>query len=152
MDIQKTCAFTGHREIGNDLDAEFLKKLIVEFIESGYDTFLCGMAIGFDLLAAEIVLKLKEKYPHIKLIACVPCHGQSKYFSYTEKLRYNKVLGASDEIKVLSERYYSGCMQARDRYMVDNSSVLIAYRRKNEGGTHYTVKYALSRNKRICLI
>lgn len=152
MEIQKTCAFTGHRQIENDFDAEYLKKIISEFIESGYDTFLCGMAIGFDMIAAETVLELREKYPQIKLIACVPCEGQSRYFNSVDKQRYNKILSACAEVKILSNRYYNGCMQARDRFMVDKSSLLIAYRRKNEGGTHYTVKYALSQNKRICLI
>lgn len=152
MEIQKTCAFTGHRQIENDLDAEYLKKIISEFIESGYDTFLCGMAVGFDMIAAETVLELRENYPQIKLVACVPCKGQSRYFTGAEKQRYDKILSECAEVKILSSRYYNGCMQARDRYMVDNCSLLIAYRRKNEGGTHYTVKYALSQNKRICLI
>ncbi|MDE7257476.1 MAG: DUF1273 domain-containing protein [Clostridia bacterium] len=152
MEMQKTCAFTGHRQVENDLDTELLEKLVVEFTEGGCNTFLCGMALGFDMIAAETVIKLKREYPHIKLIACVPCDGQSRYFPRDEKLRYDRIINECDDVKILSSRYYNGCMQARDRYMVDNSSVLIAYRRKNEGGTHYTVKYALSQNKRICLI
>lgn len=152
MESEKTCAFTGHRQLSGDLDLPFFKKIVTEFIESGYTSFLCGMALGFDMLAAETVLEIKESYPQVKLIACVPCEGQSRYFPPEEKRRYNEIIGRCDEVKVLSAKYYKGCMQVRDRYMVDNSSLLLAYRRTNSGGTDYTVKYALSQNKRICLL
>lgn len=150
--IDKTCAFTGHRNLGGDLDTDYLVKVLKEFIDGGYDTFLCGMAAGFDLLAAQTVAGLKENYPHLKLIACIPCEGQSRYFSAEEKKKYDEILKNCNQVKVLNGRYYKGCMQMRDRFMVDNSSLLIAYRRTNTGGTHYTVKYALSQNKKICLL
>ena len=152
MNSEKTCAFTGHRQVENNFDASRFEQVLTAYIEEGYTTFLCGMAVGFDTIAAELVLKLKEKYPRIKLIACIPCEGQSKYFSPAEKVKYNGILQRCDEVKVLSESYYKGCMQARDRYMVDNCHLLIAYKRVNSGGTYYTLNYALSLNKRICLI
>lgn len=151
-DIEKTCAFTGHRQVGDDLDVVFLRKILTAFIDDGYSSFLCGMAAGFDIIAAELVLDLKKAYPEIRLIACVPCEGQSKYFSPDEKKRYENVLKNCDEERVLNTHYYKGCMQMRDRYMVDNSSLLIAYKRENRGGTYYTLKYALSLNKKICLL
>lgn len=152
MNIEKTCAFTGHRQVGDDLDVGYFKKILTAFIDDGYSTFLSGMAAGFDIIAAELVVELKKTYPEIKLIACVPCEEQSKYFSPDEKQRYKRVLQNCDEVKVLSTHYYKGCMQMRDRYMVDNSSLLIAYKRENRGGTYYTLKYALSLNKKICLL
>lgn len=33
----------------------------------GYNTYLCGMAIGFDMICAETVIDLKKSYPNIKL-------------------------------------------------------------------------------------
>lgn len=150
--IRNTCAFTGHRQIEENFDAVRFEEVLSVLIEEGYVEFLCGMAVGFDMLAARTVLKLKESYPHIKLIACVPCKGQDRYFSAGDKQEYNKILKACDEVKVLSDSYYKGCMQARDRYMVDNSSLLIAYKRVNEGGTYYTLNYALSQSKRIWLV
>ncbi len=152
MNIEKTCAFTGHRQMEENFDVSRMEEVITAFIEEGYDTFLSGMAMGFDMLAAELVLKLKKIFPEIKLIACVPCEGQSRYFPPEEKARYNKILRQCDEVRTLSNHYYNGCMQARDRYMVDNCNLLFAYKRVNEGGTYYTLKYALSQNKRICLL
>ena len=152
IEKEKTCAFTGHRQVEDNFDVVRFKEAVCAFIEEGYTTFLCGMAVGFDMLAAETVLKLKENYPLIKLVACVPCEGQSRYFHSDQKARYERILKSCDEVKVLNDHYYRGCMQARDRYMVDNCSLLIAYKRVNEGGTYYTLKYALSENKRICLV
>lgn len=151
-DINNTCAFTGHRQVEENFDFNRFEEVLTAFIEEGYVTFLCGMAAGFDMIAAETVLKLKKTFPQLKLIACVPCEGQSRYFSAEDKKRYASILQDCDEVRVLSDKYFRGCMQARDRYMVDNSRLLIAYKRVNEGGTYYTLKYALSLNKRICLI
>ncbi len=152
MDINKTCAFTGHRDVRDDLDIKALTELVQTFIDGGIDTFLSGMARGFDLIAAEVVLKLKEKNPHIKLIACVPCPNQEKYFNDEDKEKYYSVLKRCDEVKVLSEKYYKGCMHTRNRFMVDNSCKLIAYDRAQDGGTVYTVGYAAKHDKEIFVI
>lgn len=149
---EKVCAFTGHRQMEENFDLFRFEEVLTSYIEEGYTTFLCGMAVGFDTVAAELVIKLKKIFSEIKLIACIPCEGQSRYFASADKRRYENILKSCDEVKVLNDRYYKGCMQARDRYMVDNCQLLIAYKRVNSGGTYYTLNYALSQNKRICLI
>ena len=152
MNIEKTCAFTGHRDIEEQIDMNFFEKCMQELIDRGFDTFLCGMARGFDLISGELVVKLKEKNPHIRLVACIPCPDQDKYYRPEDREKYNRVLKECDEVKILSEKFYKGCMLARDRYMVDNSSLLFGYERKREGGTHYTISYAHSKNKNIIMI
>lgn len=152
MSVEKTCAFTGHRELSEKVDIEFLDRIIIELIEEGYDRFLCGMARGFDLIAAREILKLKEKYTEIKLIAYVPCPGQEKYYPPEEKKKYGEVINKCNEIKTVSSYYFKGCMQLRDRLLVDDSSAIIAYRRQNAGGTHYTLTYAAKNDKRIFMI
>ena len=117
-----------------------MKEEIKTLIARGADTFLCGMAIGFDLLAAETVLSLKRKNPQIKLIACIPCIGQEKYFSKTDQKRYVSAVKKADEQVILSDSYYRGCMQVRDKYMADRGDVMIAYCKKKEGGAAYTVR------------
>lgn len=146
------CAFTGHRNVKDDLDLELLEKSVIYLIEErGINTFYDGMARGFDLIAAGLVLKLKEKYS-IRLIACVPCRGQDSSFSKINKNEYAEILKSCDEVIVLSERYYNGCMQARDRFMVDNAEVVLAYLNEDSGGTWYTVNYAVQANKEIFVI
>ena len=145
----KSCAFTGHRYELKEFDAELLERVIKNLIISGVGIFYCGMAVGFDLAAAECVISLKKHYD-VKLIACIPCEGQSDSYSEHDKIRYNRILDNSDEQIFLSSHYFNGCMQARDRFMVDNSNVLVCFLRKNEGGTFYTVSYA--RKKEIKII
>ena len=143
-----TCSFTGHRELV-DLDVALMDRVIKNLIKNGCKRFLCGMAQGFDLTAAESVVEFKRQYPEVELVACVPCEGQSRYFSSTDKARYARVIKNCAEVIVLSDRYYQGCMHLRDRFMVDNSDVVVCYLRKKSGGTYYTVKYANSQNKKV---
>ena len=136
----KNCVFTGHRDLGTDFSKSRLKKTIETLIKEGVENFYNGMAIGFDLIAAECVLALRKKYPQVKLIACVPCYGQEKYFSDADKKRYVKILKKADETVTLADHYYQGCMQNRDKYMVERAEVMIAYCKKSTGGAAYTVK------------
>lgn len=73
-----SCAFTGHRRLGEDFDPERLKKEIESCVSRGVSLFYCGMAAGFDLYAAECVVELKRKLPFLRLAACIPCDGAGK--------------------------------------------------------------------------
>ncbi len=137
----KTCAFTGHRELGEDFSLVKLKKEIKTLIERGVETFYCGMAKGFDLLAAKCVLSLQKKYENVRIIACIPCPEQDKYYVEEDKKTYAKVLKKSVERVMVSYFYYKGCMQVRDRYMADRADVLLAYCKRETGGTAFTVRY-----------
>ncbi len=136
----KTCAFTGHRSPGKDFDPEALDEVILQLLKEGVRTFYNGLAVGFDLMAAELVLSHLSEYPDIRLVACIPCDDQNKYYSADDKIRYDNILLIAEQV-VLSARYYSGCMLARDRYMADRADILVTYCRKQTGGTAYTVNY-----------
>ncbi len=127
--------------MGNDFDPSQLFHAIKKMIQKGCTTFLNGLAVGFDLLAAEYLLAFKSKYPQIKLITCIPCKEQEKYYSDDDKIRYLNVLLCADERKVLSKRYHRGCMLARDRYMVEQGNCMITYCKRDTGGTAYTLRY-----------
>jgi len=147
--MSKSCAFSGHRSSVKELDINLLDRVILNLIKNGTKIFYCGMAVGFDLLAAESIIEFKKSYD-IKLFACIPCSGQSENYSSANKRRYDRILQHCDCEILLAPSYYYGCMQARDRFLVDNCDVLISYLRKNKGGTYYTVNYA--RQKGIKLI
>ena len=57
-----------------------------------------------------------------------------------------------DERVVISKEYTAGCMMKRNRYMVDNADVVLAYLKKSSGGTYNTVKYAVSEGKEVIYI
>ena len=151
----KTCCFSGHR----DVDIEDIKLVkgrlyneIEQLIKNGIIFYGSGGARGFDLLASEIVLKLKQKYPYVRLILVLPCLNQSLYWNEQGIEKYNRIKHNADKINVLSEKYYKGCMFLRNRHLVDNSSYIICYKRKNTGGTAYTVNYAEMKKLKIIFV
>ena len=149
---EKTACFTGHRDIPqSELKqiSKALKKAICEAYENGYRCFASGGAVGFDLEAAETVLSLKRKYRDIKLILVIPCPEQTKYWSEKEIKRYEKIKAKADKTVCVSDHYFNGCMQKRNRFLVDNSSLCICYLTKNTGGTAYTVRYAQKEGLKI---
>lgn len=144
MDKQITCCFTGHRDIP---ESDFLRvkadteSNILKLYGKGYRNFICGGAVGFDQLAAEIVLELRKRLD-IKLYLIFPCEGQDKYFTPEQKDAYERVKEQADGTHTLYPKYVRGCMHTRNRKMVENSSACIAYCTKTTGGSAYTVDYA----------
>lgn len=141
----KTCCFTGHRDIPNSILPQLrsqINEVVTALIESGICFFGAGGAIGFDTLAAEAVLNLRKKYPHVKLILVLPCPEQADRWNREAKLRYEQIKKSADKIVYTSERYSSDCMFRRNRHLVDGSSICISYCTRNAGGTAYTVRYA----------
>lgn len=142
---EQTCCFTGHRDIPLHqlpIIKSKLKKTIIEYIEKGYCYFGAGGALGFDTIAAQTVLKLKETYPQIKLILVLPCLTQTRGWKEADVKKYERIKGLADKVVYTSQEYTRGCMFKRNRHLVDFSSLCIAYLNKDEGGTAYTVKYA----------
>ena len=150
--MSKTCCFTGHREIPL-LRLPQLKKSLLETIEEqiklGYCYFGAGGALGFDTLAAQAVLKLKETYPHIRLILVLPCLSQTRGWREKDVAEYERIKSLADKVVYTSQEYSRGCMFKRNRHLVDNSSICIAYLSKDEGGTAYTVKYAQEKGVKV---
>ncbi len=111
VDRSKVACFSGHRKLPQDcteLKAN-LERAIVELIERGFIFFCNGGAVGFDSLAATTVLKLKEDYPHIRLIMVLPCppKKQSLKWSEEQKRKYFEILNKADKVRILSPRYTS---------------------------------------------
>lgn len=138
--------FSGHRSVPSDKRRELKRRLKSEIAKAyadGYRCFYCGMAMGFDLLAAEAALSLQSELKDLQVIAVVPFRGQSERWSQEAQAKYDAILRIVDDVAVLSEGYYSGCLLRRNDYMVSRSSRLIAYFDGNpKGGTFYTVREA----------
>ena len=91
----ESIAFTGHRNIPvsqMDRVRERLRTAIFHAYKHGKRNFYCGMALGFDMLAAETILSLKVELPNIRLIAVVPFQGQSSRWSAIEQRRYRQFI------------------------------------------------------------
>lgn len=157
----KTCCCTGHRPKGfpfkygidmpkhNAYLQELEQKIELAITHYNVTNFISGMAIGADMDFAEIVLKLRNKYP-ITLECAIPCPDQTLKWNEKDKLRYESILTNANKVNVVSERYTPECMLKRNRYMVDNSELVIAvFNGIQKGGTWYTIKYAKNKNKVI---
>lgn len=122
---------------------------LVWLISHGTTTFISGGAVGFDLIAGREILELRNYNPNVKLIIAVPCIGQEKWYSEEDKDEYYYQLRNADSVVILSDHYFSGCMQARNRYMIQNSHMCLCWLERNTGGTAYTVKMARKAGFRI---
>lgn len=143
---EKSIAFTGHRIIPLDRQEEVRERLnaaVALACKLGITRFYCGMALGFDMMSAEVVLSLKDKFFDIQLIAVVPFLGQSNRWTSSEQKCYYRILAKVDKVVTLSESYFRGCLLRRNDYMLSHSCGVIAYfDGKPKGGTFYTFKKA----------
>lgn len=152
------CCITGHRperfpfKRNEDTKAfvayqERLLNVVQNLIDDGYNHFISGMAEGADIDFVYAVLKLRTEET-ITLEAALPCPYSTK--KTTDKSR---LLNIIDKITIVSDHYYKGCMQKRNKYMVDQSDLVIAvWDGKTVGGTWNTIKYAKSKEKQVIYI
>lgn len=157
-----TCCLTGHRPNklpwGGDeedprclrLKAE-LRGILAGLYERGLRRFICGMALGADMYFAEAVLELRSLHPDVVLEAAVPCPEQAEKWNAANRERYERILSLCDIKTLISPRYTRSCMQERNRYMVEESSVVIGVYSGGSGGTLNTLRYALSLGRELVL-
>ena len=149
---EKTVCFTGHRTIPMLKKWKIEKKLketLEALIENGYCYFGAGGALGFDTIAAQTVLGLKKKHPEIKLILVLPCKNQTRSWEEKDVSVYESIIEQADKVVYTQEHYDRGCMFKRNRHLVDNSSVCVAYLTEEKGGTAYTVNYANQKGVKV---
>lgn len=147
MDKLRTCFFTGHRRLPYTRKDEIMKKLSenIERLIIEYDvrSFISGGALGFDTIAAEAVIEMKKKYPHIRLLLYLPCYGQSKMWSYNQKYKHRLLKSYADEVLYVTEdEYTEQCMMLRNLRMIKDSFFCIAFCLKNASGTGMTLRNA----------
>ena len=160
MEKNLACCFTGYRPskfpfaFGEGEEYIKFENKLMSAIFSLPDekcfTFYTGMAMGFDILAAELVLLLKNRKDcAIELVCVLPFKGQENAWSEEWQERYNKVLESADKVILLSDHYYKGCYFKRNNFMVDNSDIVLTFYDGQTGGTAQTLGYANKKGKKI---
>ena len=159
-----TCCFTGHRPqslpFGSDeqnpqcirlrfLIWELMKKLSVNHLVTHY---ISGMALGIDQMCAEMVIALRKKHPEITLECAIPCEEQAIKWTEPQRDRYFWIAEQCDKETMLQHHYDKECMQKRNKYMVDNSQIVLAVWNGKPSGTANTVKYAQEQGKTVIVI
>lgn len=126
-------------------------KIIVDHINNGFDTFVCGMALGSDMYFAEAVLQARNDYPDIKLVGEIPFTNQSSQWLMESRYRYDRIRRQCDEWNVLSDTYDPKMFFLRNKNIIDRSDELLAVWDGNEeGGTAQAV--GLAKDKGIPII
>ncbi len=147
----KTCCVTGHRNVPTKKVEYVTVKLeqeIMRAIEGGYTRFISGFAAGTDLLFSEIIVELKDKYPII-LEAAIP---YSKRLKTPDKM-FQKLIKYCNKIVIHCDAYSKDCYIKRNRYMVEQSELVIAvWDGRHTGGTAATISHAKRFNKNLRLI
>lgn len=151
---ERTCCFTGHREIPQSHLPALKKKLeetIRELVSQGFTRFEAGGALGFDTLAESTVLSLQKEFPEIQLVLVLPYLQQAKSWKMQDLVRYKEILRqvGKENIIYVSQSYHRGCMQQRNRRLVDDSELCVAYCTQATGGTAYTVQYAEKKGVKV---
>lgn len=140
------CCFTGHRPEKLKIPEERLTLLLEEKIRNaiagGFTTYITGMARGTDIVAGEIVLRLREQDDRIKLICALPHPGFGLHWSGGWTERFQKVLAAADLTKTICPTFSYASYQIRNEWMVDHSSLVIGVFNGKRGGTRNTIDYA----------
>lgn len=158
-----SCCFTGYRPqklpfpIGanreyNDFELD-LYNAILTLAKEGCRVFYSGMAMGFDIIAAECALLVAHspafKDVGIEVVCAIPFKEQAKKYPADWKARYEKVLAEADKAILISNDYYRECYFDRNRFMVDNSDCVLTWFDGNRGGTKNTIEYAKSIGRKV---
>ncbi len=141
----KTCCFTGHRKLPNYKIEGIVKRLnneVDNLINQGVTDFISGGALGFDLVAASLIIAKKEMGKPIRLIFALPCPNHDVRWSEGEKQLLCNLIAEADEIVYVSEIFSDDCMKLRNQYMVNRSAYCICALLHKRSGTSQTVNFA----------
>lgn len=162
-----SCAVTGHRPTRfkfkykeDTAGCKRLKKRLHDqfalLYQNGVRCFFVGGALGVDMWAAEILLRMKEQpeYEEVELITVLPFEGYDAKWDERSRSRMQFIRRHSRVVVVDSVQGSESYLK-RNRYMVDHADYLIAVfdnEHSIRSGTQMTVNYARKRKLPIILI
>jgi len=131
--------------------------------------FIVGGAIGIDQLAFSICEELKQEAKEheictIKLEIAIPFEKQASKWYKRDVDRYELQKQQADTVTFVDTvegyefkgvavgEYHPAKMMIRNRYMVNNSDIVIAVWNGSKGGTANCVNYAKKQGKEIVII
>ncbi len=145
----KTCCIIWQSEIGEEkiyFLKEKLKVEIIKAIKNGFTHFISNFEDVVDLLFADIVIELMDKYPNITLEATI---------SHLERLNitnicYRRMLDKCKIVNITSRKYYEGCFLERNGLIINFSQMVISvFDGKDINETIHTMNYVKSLGKEV---
>lgn len=144
----KACCGFGHRYVFENLISK-LDNAVEEAITQGCELFYTGAMGDFDSLFSSAVRSAKKVYPHIKLIGVKP------YFTNDINTDKDYYAALYDDIIIPDELagiHPKAAIKARNRWMIDNSDIVLIYTVRNFGGAYEAKRYAERNGKRLIKI
>ena len=144
----KACCGFGHRYVFEYLISK-LDNAVEEAITQGCELFYTGAMGDFDSLFSSAVRSAKKVYPHIKLIGVKP------YFTNDINTDKDYYAALYDDIIIPDELagiHPKAAIKARNRWMIDNSDIVLIYTVRNFGGAYEAKRFAERNGKRLIKI
>ena len=144
----KACSGFGHRNVFENISSK-LDNAVEEAITQGCEIFYTGAMGDFDSLFSSAVRSAKKVYPHIKLIGVKPYLTND---INTDKDYYTALY---DDIIIPDELagiHPKAAIKARNRWIIDNSDIVLIYTVRNFGGAYEAKRFAERNGKRLIKI
>ena len=133
----QTCCFIGHKSLEINEIQKIITNLdyeIENLINQGVTNFISGGIIGFDLIAASLVVSKKEMGRQIRLIFVLPKKETGADWNDRQKALYQNLLQEADKVIYTSKQ----C----NKYMTAHSAHCICALQNEQSRTGYAVKLA----------
>lgn len=143
------CTFAGHREVYHSC-VDKCVRLLIDMILDQHDNvmFYNGGMGAFDDICAKAVNAAKPEYPQNSIQNILVAPYLSRMLN--ERKAYYKTM--YDHILVLRESegaHYKRAIQVRNRWMTQQSDLVIAYLIRNFGGAYDMARYAVKNGIRV---
>lgn len=160
MKKEKTCCI-----ISNDFcnfsflqlekkEKQKIKEKAVEEIEKlrsdGVKNFISALEEGVDLFAADYISRTKKENETLE--CAVAFEEQAKNYSEKQREDYFSLCEKCDTLSFVSRKRNFGCKTKRDRYMIEQSDIVLCFWDKFAPYTGELLQFAVTKNKKIVYI
>ncbi|WP_317854210.1 hypothetical protein [Chakrabartyella piscis] len=140
----KTCSFFGHREVSDTIEDKLLEYIEYAINTLGITAFYVGGYGDFDRKVTNLMIPIRNKYPHIQLLLALAYLPTKK--DPIDKSNWYDDTVYFDGLEFAPKRF---AITKRNRLMVESSDAIICYITRNHGGAYTAVKYAKKQEKPI---
>ena len=144
----KACCGFGHRNVFENIKDK-LYMAVKSAAGQGCVIFYTGAMGEFDSLFSSAVRKAKKVYPNIKLICVKP------YFTNDINTDRDYYAALYDDIIIpdeLADIHPKAAIKARNRWIINNSDIVLIYTLRNYGGAYEAKRFAERNSKRLVII
>jgi len=122
-----------------------LRNQLLILLDEGLEWVIVSGQLGVESWAVEVVIELKEQYPHLKYAIITPFIEQDKNWNENNKEKYRTLIEGADYQVSLTSIPYEAPWQfiEKDKFLMRNSDgMLIVYDEENEGSPKFIKKSA----------